>query len=175
MSTDYRFKITKKSSDGIKKAGDTIAEFWYNRIKNVAVFYTRDMELHFDPEKFPGESSSNGDGETRPPLTMDMLESDISKVKAALDMSRQKLAELELKLLLVKEGEAWDRLKEEQRDLKQDIEDRTWAWQSLEALQVVIETLVEDMVSQDSGSVEDPCSKDCVWARDVLIFPTACW
>lgn len=170
MSTDYRFKITKKSSDGIKKAGDTIAEFWYNRIKNVAVFYTRDMELHFDPEKFPGDS------EARPPLTMDMLESDISKVKAALDMSRQKLAELELKLLLVKEGEAWDRLKEEQRDLKQDIEDRTWAWQSLEALQVVIETLVEDMVHRDSSDdIADSCSKDCVWARDVLIFPTACW
>ena len=168
MGTDYKFKITKKSSDSSNKAGDTIAEFWYNRIKNVSVFYTRDMELHFDPEKFPGDS------EACPPLTMDMLEADISKVKAALDMSRQKLAELELKLLLVKEGEAWDRLKEEKSDLKQDIVDRTWAWQSLEALQVVIETLVEDMCcSKDEA--EDSCSKEYTWARDVLIFPTACW
>ena len=34
MGTDYRFKITKKDSNG--KAGDVIAEFWYNRIKNVS-------------------------------------------------------------------------------------------------------------------------------------------
>ena len=68
----------------------------------------------------------------------------------------------------MKEGEAWDRLKEEQRDLKEDIDDRTWAWLSLQQLLAVIETLVEDMCGGETDG-------ECTWARDVLIFPTVCW
>ena len=125
MGTEYRFKIVKKDING--KAGDVIAEFWYNRIKNVSNIYTRDLELAFDPEKFSGEDSTS----TRQPLTIDQLESDISKLKSHLDIAREKLNNLELKLLLVKEAKTWDLLKEEQRDLNEDIEDRTCAWLSL--------------------------------------------
>ena len=160
MGTDYRFKIMKKDSNG--KPTDVIAEFWYNRIKNVSNIYTRDLELAFDPEKFSGEDSA------RLPLTVEQLESDISKLKQHLDIAKEKLSKLEFQLLLVKEGEAWDRLKEEQRDLKEDIDDRTWAWLSLQQLLAVIETLVEDMCSGETDG-------ECTWARDVLIFPTACW
>ena len=165
MGTDYRFKITKKDSNG--KASDVIAEFWYNRIKNVSNLYTRDLELAFDPEKFSGE------GKDPRPLTVEQLESDISKLKSHLDIAKEKLSKLELKLLLVKESEAWDRLEEEQRDLREDIEDRTWAWLSLQQLLAVIETLVEDMCSKEDAEGEN--SKEYAWARDVLIFPTACW
>ena len=125
MGTDYRFKIMKKDSNG--KPTDVIAEFWYNRIKNVSNIYTRDLELAFDPEKFSGEDSTSD----RQPLTVEQLESDISKLKSHLDIAREKLNNLELKLLLVKEAKTWDLLKEEQRDLKEDIDDRTWAWLSL--------------------------------------------
>ena len=88
MGTDYRFKITKKDSNG--KAGNVIAEFWYNRIKNVSNLYTRDLELAFDPEKFSGEDC------VRPPLTVEQLESDISKLKSHLDIAKEKLSKLEL-------------------------------------------------------------------------------
>ena len=125
MGTEYRFKIVKKDING--KAGDVIAEFWYNRIKNVSNIYTRDLDLAFDPNKFSGEDSTS----TRQPLTVDQLESDISKLKSHLDIAREKLNNLELKLLLVKEAKTWDLLKEEQRDLNEDIEDRTCAWLSL--------------------------------------------
>lgn len=162
MGTEYRFKIVKKDING--KAGDVIAEFWYNRIKNVSNIYTRDLDLAFDPNKFSGEDSTS----TRQPLTVDQLESDISKLKSHLDIAREKLNNLELKLLLVKEAKTWDLLKEEQRDLNEDIEDRTCAWLSLQQLLAVIETLVEDMCSGETDG-------ECTWARDVLVFPKACW
>ena len=167
MGTEYRFKIVKKDING--KAGDVIAEFWYNRIKNVSNIYTRDLDLAFDPNKFSGEDSTS----TRQPLTIDQLESDISKLKSHLDIAREKLNNLELKLLLVKEDKAWDLLKEEQRDLKEDIDDRTWAWLSLQQLLAVIETLVEDMCSKEDTKEEN--NKEYIWARDMLIFPIACW
>ena len=165
MGTDYRFKIMKKDSNG--KPTDVIAEFWYNRIKNVSNIYTRDLELAFDPEKFSGEDSA------RLPLTVEQLESDISKLKQHLDIAKEKLSKLEFQLLLVKEDKAWDRLKEEQRDLKEDIDDRIWAWLSLQQLLAVIETLVEDMYSKEDAEEEN--NKEYIWARDVLIFPIACW
>ena len=73
----------------------------------------------------------------------------------------------------MKEDKAWDRLKDEQRDLKEDIDDRTWAWLSLQQLLAVIETLVEDMCSKEDAEEEN--NKEYIWARDVLIFPIACW
>ena len=167
MGTEYRFKIVKKDSNG--KAGDVIAEFWYNRIKNVSNIYTQDLDLAFDPNKFSGEDCTN----TMQPLTVDQLESDISKLKSHLDIAREKLNNLELKLLLVKEAKIWDLLKEEQRDLNEDIEDWTQAWLSLQQLLAIIETLVEDMCSKEDAKEEN--NKEYIWARDVLIFPIACW
>lgn len=167
MGTEYRFKIVKKDING--KAGDVIAEFWYNRIKNVSNIYTRDLDLAFDPNKFSGEDCTSA----RQPLTVDQLESDISKLKSHLDIAREKFNNLDLKLLLVKEAKTWDLLKEEQRDLNEDIEDWTYAWLSLQQLLAVIETLVEDMRSKED--VEEENNKEYIWARDMLIFPIACW
>ena len=89
MGTEYRFKIVKKDING--KAGDVIAEFWYNRIKNVSNIYTRDLDLAFDPNKFSGEDCTSA----RSPLTVEQLESDISKLKQHLDIAKEKLSKLE--------------------------------------------------------------------------------